>query len=91
MFLLSLSESAREPLWQQISTQIHARIAAGRLRPGDELPAYGTLARQERVSRSTVSRAYEALEAAGFISSRGQRFVVSCRNAPGQGGDDGAA
>jgi GntR family transcriptional regulator len=58
------------PIYHQIVTQVKHLVAAGRLKPGQELPPIRTLAQQLLVNPNTVARAYRELEAAGIVSSR---------------------
>jgi len=68
--LLDLSDRSSETLQQQIVRQVRARVLAGELVAGDELPSIRGLARQVRVSVITVTRAYERLAREGLIRSR---------------------
>ena len=58
------------PIYHQIVTQVKHLVAAGRLKPGQELPPIRTLAQQLLINPNTVARAYRELEAAGMVSSR---------------------
>lgn len=58
------------PIYLQIVNQVKYLAAAGRLAPGDELPAIRTLAEQLVVNPNTVARAYRELEAAGVVEKR---------------------
>jgi GntR family transcriptional regulator len=76
--LLSLTDLSNEPLQGQIVRQIRAKILAGELTAGFDLPSIRKLASDQHVSVITVQRAYEALEHAGLIHSRrGKGFFVS--------------
>ncbi|MGV8038873.1 MAG: GntR family transcriptional regulator [Thermoanaerobaculaceae bacterium] len=76
--LLHLSELAPEPLHQQLSRQLRARILARELLDGELLPSIRVLARDHRVSVITVQRAYEDLEREGLLVSRpGKGFFVA--------------
>lgn len=76
--LLHLSELAPEPLHQQLSRQLRARILARELLDGELLPSIRALARDHRVSVITVQRAYEDLEREGLLVSRpGKGFFVA--------------
>lgn len=59
-------------LYERISSRLSDAIRAGTLRTGDRLPSVRTLARQERVSVSTVLSAYMRLENLGLIETRPQ-------------------
>lgn len=64
-----VSNSATEPIYQQIASQIRAQILSGELREGDPLPSIRTLARDLRISVITTRRAYEELERDGFVDT----------------------
>ena len=75
---LNLTDLSNEPLQGQIVRQIRAKILAGELPAGNDLPSIRRLASDQRVSVITVQRAYEALEHEGLIHSRrGKGFFVS--------------
>ena len=76
-----LSNSSDEPIYQQIITQIKARIMSGELAAGDALPSMRTLAQQLRISVITTKRAYEELEREGFIENfTGRGCFVKTQN-----------
>ena len=75
--LLDLTDLSDEPLHQQISRQVRAKILAGTFVDGDGLPSIRGLARDCRVSVITVQRAYDDLEREGLIGARrGKGFFV---------------
>jgi GntR family transcriptional regulator len=75
--LLTLTDLASETLQSQIVRQIRARILAGELAAGSDLPSIRELARDHHVSVITVQRAYETLLRDGLIHSRrGKGFFV---------------
>ena len=74
---LDLTDLSDEPLHQQISRQVRAKILAGGLSDGDGLPSIRGMARECRVSVITVQRAYDDLEREGLIQARrGKGFFV---------------
>jgi GntR family transcriptional regulator len=76
--ILNLSDLSSEPLYSQISRQIRAKILAGELPQGLDLPSIRALAREQRVSVITVQRSYEDLEREGLIEARrGKGFFVA--------------
>ena len=76
--LLHLTDLSAEPLQGQIVRQIRAKILAGDLAAGADLPSIRKLAREHHISVITVQRAYEALENEGLIHSRrGKGFFVT--------------
>ena len=58
-----------QPIYDQIYSQIKAQIIAGRLRPGEALPSIRALAKDLKISVITTKRAYDELEAEGFIDT----------------------
>ncbi|WAG40402.1 GntR family transcriptional regulator [Clostridium estertheticum] len=64
-----ISNSADEPIYEQITTQIKNNIFNEQLNEGDALPSIRNLAIELRISVSTTKRAYEKLEMEGFINT----------------------
>src|SRR5438093_11275010 len=58
------------PIYAQLDRALRAAMAAGRLRPGDQLPTVRQLAVDLRVNANTVARVYAELEHAGVIETR---------------------
>jgi len=70
LILPPLSPAAPGALYQQIVDGLRREVSEGRLKPGDTLPSFRTLAEDLLVSLITVKRAYEELERAGIIYRR---------------------
>ena len=66
---LIIRNTAGQPIYDQISSQLKAQIIAGTLRPGDALPSIRGLAKDLKISVITTKRAYDELEAQGFITT----------------------
>ena len=66
---IKISNAGGVPIYEQIISQIKAKIIAGELREGDALPSMRLLAKELRISVITTKRAYEELEREGFIVS----------------------
>ena len=64
---LIIRNTNNQPIYEQICTQIKSQIIAGKLAPGAALPSIRTLAKDLRVSVITTKRAYDELEADGFL------------------------
>ncbi|AUD15071.1 MULTISPECIES: GntR family transcriptional regulator [unclassified Planococcus (in: firmicutes)] len=64
-----ISNSSKEPIYEQISYQIKSAILIGELQEGEAIPSMRKLAKDLHVSVITTKRAYEELEKAGFIYS----------------------
>jgi GntR family transcriptional regulator len=67
---ITLDFRDREPIYSQIAEQVKARVAAGALKPGDQLPTVRQLAADLRVNFNTVARAYRILHEEGVISTQ---------------------
>ncbi|WP_121640575.1 GntR family transcriptional regulator [Virgibacillus sp. Bac330] len=64
-----ISNSSKEPIYQQIKHQVKEKIVSSELREGDALPSMRQLAKDLHISVITTKRAYEELEKEGFIYS----------------------
>ncbi|MDR4887417.1 GntR family transcriptional regulator [Fredinandcohnia sp. QZ13] len=64
-----ISNSSKEPIYEQITSQIKSSILAGELQEGAAIPSMRNLAKELQISVITTKRAYEELEKAGFIYS----------------------
>lgn len=65
MFLLNTQ--SKEPIFEQIQTQMIKFIQAGVLTPGDKLPSVRQLAQDNGINPNTVSKAYIELEKTGYV------------------------
>ena len=73
---LRLSLDDPEPMYRQIESQLKDFILAGALPPGTRLPTIRALASQLTCGINTTRRAYQDLEAEGFILTRPGRGTV---------------
>ncbi|MDO4316360.1 MAG: GntR family transcriptional regulator [Oscillospiraceae bacterium] len=64
---LIIRNTTNQPIYDQICTQIKAQIISGKLAPGDALPSIRALAKDLKISVITTKRAYDELEAGGFL------------------------
>ena len=72
-----LSNSTSLPMNEQIKEQIKAQILSGELAEGEKLPSLRRLAADLKISVLTTTRAYNELEAEGYITSQqGKGFFV---------------
>lgn len=58
------------PIYTQVADQVRQKLAAGELKPGDQLPTVRQLATDLRVNFNTIARAYRILDEAGLISTQ---------------------
>ncbi len=78
---LILSNSSETPIYEQIVSQIKNLIMKGALGENELLPSIRTLARELQISVITTKRAYDELEADGYIVSvPGRGSFVAARN-----------
>lgn len=93
-------EGARVEEYRRLAEAVAARIAAGRLRPGDRLPTQRAFAHRHRVAPSTAGRVYAELVRRGLVTGEVGRgtFVRAVEppsgrplTQPAAGGGDGAA
>ena len=64
-----LNHSSMVPIYEQLMEQIKSEIIYSRLKENDALPSVRTLAGELRISALTVKKAYDGLEAAGFVTT----------------------
>src|SRR5437763_2277530 len=69
-FRPNLLHDSETPLYRQLFEQIASKIRSGEMGRGDRLPATRELAGQLGLNRTTVSAAYEMLEAEGLIAGQ---------------------
>lgn len=76
-----ISNSSDKPIYEQIVTQIKNNILTGAVAPGEMLPSIRFLAKELRISTITTKRAYDELEAEGYIETvTGKGTFVSNQN-----------
>lgn len=64
-----IANGSSSPIYEQIASQVKAAIMTGELTAGEALPSIRALANDLRISVITTKRAYQELEAAGFIET----------------------
>ena len=76
-----ISNTSDTPLYQQIKDQIKDAILKEELVEGDALPSIRSLAKSLQISVLTVQKAYDLLQADGFIeTTAGKGCYVSAQN-----------
>ena len=78
--LINLSDEL--PIYRQIMRQIIEAIAGGRLKSGDKLTSHRELSEQLVIAPLTVKKAYDELEALGFIETQRGRGTFVCATLP---------
>lgn len=75
---ISLDNSRKEPLYEQIYQYIRGELEKGNIRAGERLPSGRILSRNLGVSRSTVDQAYDQLLAEGYMISLPRKGYFAC-------------
>lgn len=70
------------PIYRQIMRQITGAIAGGRLKSGDKLASHRDLSEQLVIAPLTVKKAYDELEAQGFLETQRGRGTFVCARLP---------
>jgi len=77
-----IANSSPDPIYEQIVRQFKTQIIAGDLAEGEPLPSIRKLALDLQISVITTKRAYDELEAEGFIDTvAGKGTFVAAQNA----------
>lgn len=78
---LFINNHASKPIYEQISDQIKALIMSGELQSGEAIPSIRSMAKSLHISVLTVQKAYDKLQADGFIeTTAGKGCFVSSQN-----------
>ena len=78
---IQINNSSNDPIYLQIKNQIKSQIISGDLQVGDKLPSIRFMAKELRISMITAKRAFDELEAEGFIDSvQGKGNFVARQN-----------
>ncbi|AVX19636.1 transcriptional regulator, GntR family [Carboxydocella sporoproducens DSM 16521] len=64
-----ISNTSKEPIYEQIKRQLKEAILKGELKEGELLPSIRQLAKDLHISVITTKRAYDDLEKEGYIFS----------------------
>lgn len=79
---LEISQTSKEPMYEQIKNQIRSAIRSGELAAGEPLPSLRELSKQLHVSVLTINKAYNELAEEGLVSNMQGKgtFVMSNGN-----------
>ena len=79
--VIVIKNNSNEPIYDQIKKQILDAIMSGEIQEGECLPSIRGLAKDLKVSVITTTKAYNDLEAAGYIFAvQGKGYYVSERS-----------
>jgi len=79
---ITLDRRTQVPLHRQIYDEWRRGILAGRFAPGERMPSSRELATALRVSRATVTAAYEQLVAEGYLDGQRGSGTFVCHELP---------
>lgn len=68
---IKISNQVQDPIYQQIATELRAKILSSTLRANEQLPSIRSLAKELEVGIITVKKAYEVLMTENLIFSKG--------------------
>ncbi len=74
--VITIDPGSKEPLYQQIRSQIIEAIARGELVEGDSLPSVRALGDDLGINLHTVNKAYGVLRDEGYLTMRGRAGAV---------------
>jgi GntR family transcriptional regulator len=77
-----VNPSGELSIYRQIMRQITDAIAGGRLKAGEKLASHRELSEQLVIAPLTVKKAYDELEALGFIETQRGRGTFVCARLP---------
>jgi DNA-binding transcriptional regulator YhcF (GntR family) len=77
-----VNPSGELSLYRQIMRQITDAIAGGRLKPGEKLASHRELSEHLVIAPLTVKKAYDELEALGYIETQRGRGTFVCARLP---------
>ena len=72
------------PIYLQVVDRIKERLAAGQLKPGDQLPTVRSLALELRVNFNTIARAYRIMDEVLALSPPNRGVARISWNCPRQ-------
>ena len=67
--MLNLDYRDARPIYEQVKDGLRRLMVTGVIREGEKLPSVRTLAGTLAINPNTIQRAYEALEAEGYVCS----------------------
>ena len=67
--MLNLDFRDARPIYEQVKDGLRRRMVSGDIQEGEKLPTVRTLASTLAINPNTIQRAYEALEAEGYVCS----------------------
>lgn len=67
--MFSIDVLSRQPIYEQLISQLEQLLLSGNLKPGDRLPSVRSLSVQLSINPNTIQKAYAELDRRGIVSS----------------------
>ena len=67
--MLNLDYRDARPIYEQVKEGLRRLMVSGAIREGEKLPSVRSMASSLAINPNTIQRAYEALEAEGYLYS----------------------
>lgn len=67
--MLQLDYRDARPIYEQVRDGLRRLVVSGAIAPGEKLPSVRALAAELAINPNTIQKAYEALEAEGYVYS----------------------
>ena len=67
--MLNLDYRDARPIYEQVRDNLRRLMASGAIQEGEKLPSVRSLASNLAINPNTIQRAYESLEAEGYVYS----------------------
>lgn len=67
--MLSLNYRDARPIYEQVRDNLRRLMVSGAIQEGEKLPSVRSLASNLAINPNTIQRAYESLEAEGYVYS----------------------
>ena len=67
--MLNLDYRDARPIYEQVRDNLRRLMVSGAIQEGEKLPSVRSLARNLAINPNTIQRAYESLEAEGYVYS----------------------
>jgi GntR family transcriptional regulator len=80
--MIEIDISSPEPIFEQIVSQIGVAVVSEVILEGDKLPPIRQIAKDLEINANTVAKAYQILEEALVIKTRGRSGSFVSKNAP---------
>ena len=75
--MLNLDIRDSRPIYEQVKDKLRRLMVTGAIREGEKLPSVRAMASSLAINPNTIQRAYEALEAEGYVYSLPGRGIFA--------------